>query len=138
MSTTIDQDFHAWAYEQAARVRAGEPLDVENVAEGLEDLAKDKEQQLTNRLAVLLQHLLKCEYQPDRITGLWQPTIKEQRRRIARLLAKNPSLRPKLSECIANAYQAAVIFASVETQIIEDDFASTCEYTEEEILGDAE
>src|ERR1700691_3121234 len=119
---THDTDFHAWALEQAQRLRAGEHIDVVNIAEELETLGRSEQQQLTNRLDVLLQHLLKCEYQPERRTPSWNATIKEQRRRIARLLVSNPSLNAKLSECILDGYTAAVTFASVETGILEEDF----------------
>ena len=84
--TKYETDFHQWAFEQAQRLRSGEPVDVENVAEELETLGRSEERELTNRLAVLLQHMLKCERQPERRNAGWDATIKEQRRRIARLL----------------------------------------------------
>jgi hypothetical protein len=86
------------------------------------------------RLAVLLQHLLKHERQPERRAPIWEASIKEQRRRIDRLLARNPSLERKLPECIDDAYATAVTFASVETGILEEDFPAECPYTLEFIL----
>jgi hypothetical protein len=53
---------------------------------------------------------------------------------VARLVHKNPSLKPKLLECVADAYPTAVTFASVETGIIEEDFPSECPYSVDEIL----
>jgi len=97
-------------------------------------LGRSEERELTNRLAVLLQHLLKREHQPDRRSTGWDATIKEQRRRIARLLGENPSLRPKLPECVQYAYATAATFASVETGILEEDFPGECPYTIREIL----
>jgi Domain of unknown function DUF29 len=135
MAAKYDTDFHAWTFEQAAKLRAGKPVDAENIAEELETLGRSEQQQLINRLAVLLQHMLKSEYQPERRTPGWDATIKEQRRRIAHLLDQNPSLRPKLPDCIADAYATAVTFASVETGIVEDDFPSECPYTPDEILA---
>jgi iron-sulfur cluster repair protein YtfE (RIC family) len=132
---TYDTDFHAWAFEQAENLRAGKPVDIANIAEELETLGRSEENQLTNRLAVLIQHLLKCEHQPDRRTASWDATIKEQRRRVARLLEQNPSLKAKLDECIRDAYGTAVTFASVETGILEEDFSPECEYTIDFILG---
>jgi hypothetical protein len=134
-SVTYDTDFHAWAYDQARRVRAGEPLDVENVAEQLEDLGKSQQQQLESRLIVLLAHMLKWEFQPRKRTRSWEGTIKEQRRRILRLLKLNPSLKHMLAQCVEEAYQTAVIVASTETRIVEDDFPDTCQYSEETILN---
>src|ERR1044072_3932267 len=108
-----DTDFHAWAFEQAPRLRVGEPVDVENIAEELETLGRGEERELTNRLAVLMQHLLKREFQPERRTRSWDATIVEQRRRVERLLKESPSLVPKMSAFIAEAYPTAVTFASV-------------------------
>src|SRR3954469_14394268 len=116
--TKYETDFHQWAFEQAQRLRSGEPVDVENVAEELERLGRSEERELTNRLAVLLQHMLKSEHQQERRSAGWDATIKEQHRRIARLLDENPSLNPKLPDCVRDGYATAVTFASVETGML--------------------
>lgn len=134
MATLYESDFYAWTFEQARKLRQGEPVDAANIAEELESLGRLQQQQLVNRLAVLIQHLLKCEHQPEKRTPSWNATIKEQRRRIHRLLRDNPSLQPKLQAAIDDAYATAVTFAAVETGILEDDFPRTCPYTAEEIL----
>ena len=135
MATLYESDYHAWAFEQARKLRAGEPVDAENIAEELETLGRSEEQQLTNRLAVLIQHLLKCEYQPERRTPSWDATIREQRRRVNRLLGDNPSLKPKLESCVRDAYATAVTFASVETGIVENDFPGECPFTPESLVN---
>src|SRR5215467_9881359 len=129
-------DFHAWAFEQAQKVRAGEAIDKENVAEELEDLGRSQQQQLENRLAVLLAHLLKWEFQPVKRCTNWMRTIREQRVRIRRLLAKMPSLKAHLPEAITDAYAIAVAFASAETMIVEEDFPSECPYSVDQILSE--
>jgi hypothetical protein len=134
MPASYEVDFHAWTFEQARKLRAGEPVDAENIAEELEDLGRSERRSLRNTLAVLLQHLLKLEFQPDKQTPGWKATIKEHRKRVNRILAENPSLKTILAETIADAYDTAVTFASVETGIIEEDFPSECPYTEGQIL----
>ncbi len=129
MAVLYDHDFHAWALDQAHRLRAGMPVDAENIAGELESLGRSERQQLTNRLAVLLQHMLKWEFQPDRRSPSWDATIREQRRRVGRLLQENPSLRTSLPEFIADAYQTAVTFAAVETGLLEEDFPAECPYS---------
>jgi hypothetical protein len=129
-----ETDFHAWAFEQARKLRAGEAIDVENVAEELEDLGRTERRHLRNHLAVLLQHMLKWEFQTDNQSASWAATIKVQRRRVNKLLAEMPSLKASLAETIGDAYESAVIFASAETMIIEEDFPAECPYTVEEIL----
>lgn len=135
MASQYETDFHAWTFEQARKLRHGEPVDAANIAEELESLGRSEEEQLTNRLAVLIQHLLKCEYQSDRRTPSWDATIKEQRQRLGRLMRKNPSLQSKLAECVADAYATAVTFASVEAGILEEDFPSECPYQLETVLN---
>lgn len=135
MAALYETDFHAWTFEQASRLRSGKPVDVEHIAEELETLGRSEEQQLTNRLAVLIQHMLKCEHQPEKHSPSWDATIKEQRRRVNRLLGINPSLRSKLQNAVDDAYATAVTFASAETSILEEDFPVDCPYTVEMLLG---
>ena len=93
-----DEDFCAWTEEQARLLRAGQfsQLDVENIAEEMEDLGRSIRRELRNRLAVLTMHLLKWQYQPGHRSRSWSITIREQRqtrttpanRRAARRVAK--------------------------------------------------
>ena len=131
-----DSDFYAWTWDQARKLRAGQTIDRELVAEELEDLGRKQQQQLETRLDLLLTHMLKCEFQPDKHTRSWDLTIKEQRRRIQRMLAQMPSLKAVLDESIQEAYAIAVLHASRETEMLEDDFSSECPWTSAEVLGE--
>jgi hypothetical protein len=62
------------------------------VAEEIESLGQSGQLQLSNRLTILLGHMLKWEFQPAQPKGGWEATIKEQRYRVDRLIEKNPSL----------------------------------------------
>ena len=137
-SDPYKMDAHAWAFEQARRLRAGEPIDVENIAEELEGLGRDWESTLESHLTVLLLHMLKRDFQPGRHTRSWDLTIKEQRRQVNRTLTKMPSLRRLLAETIADMYPIAVLQASRETRKLESDFPSKCPYSEDEILTERE
>ena len=66
VASLYDSDSHAWALEQARRVRNHEPIDTENVAEELEGLARSERSSLTRNLDILLMHMLKWDYQPER------------------------------------------------------------------------
>ena len=128
-------DYHAWALEQAEKLRKGEPIDTDNVAEELEDLGRSQRQQLVNRLAVLIAHVLKWEHQPLLRSKSWAGTIREQQKRIQRLLESMPSLQPLLAESIAEAYSIAVTFASTEMGVVEEDFPAECPYSVDELLA---
>lgn len=132
-------DFFGWTREQASLLRSGQlsQLDVEHLIEEIESMGRSERRQLTNRLELLLTHLLKWHHQADRrdIDGhSWIRTIREQRRRIPRLLRDNPSLRSLLGECIRDAYEDARFDASDETGLSVSVFPECCPYTPEEIL----
>jgi hypothetical protein len=132
MSNTLyERDFYAWANEQAALLRAGKfsSMDVENIAEEIESMGRAARNELTNRLAVLLMHLLKWELQSDRRGRSWVVTVHEQRRQVARIIKQNPSLRPQLAEIMADAYGDAVLAAQREADLPEDAFAAECPWT---------
>ena len=95
MPTKYETDVVAWAHEQAGLIRAGrfDLLDLENIAEEIEDVGKSEQRELASRMAVLLAHLLKWQYQPQRRSKTWQFTIATQRKDVAFLLNESPSLR---------------------------------------------
>ena len=82
---SYEGDFVAWLEDQAQRARRGETesLDLENIAEELEGMARSDRREIRNRLTVLLLHLLKHEFQPRRRSRGWRATISEQRQRVA-------------------------------------------------------
>ncbi len=134
---TCDQDFTLWTRQQADLLRQGQwnELDATNIAEELEDMGSSRERELESRLGVLLAHLLKWQYQPERRGKSWRSTIKEQRQRIARLLDKNPSLKAQLAETLTNSYSDAVLIAVRETPFDEEDFPAECPFSLEQTLN---
>jgi hypothetical protein len=76
-AASYDTDFHAWALRNAERLRDGrlDELDVEHSAEELESMVASERRELLNRLEVLLLHLLKHQYRPERRGKRWQLTI---------------------------------------------------------------
>ncbi len=137
MSNRIyEADFYAWSQQQAKFLRTGQldQLDLENLAEEVEALGRQERRELRDRLAVLVGHLLKWQYQPAKRSRSWQSTLKVQRQEVRRLIQENPSLKPYLSEALANAYDAAVDLAIQETGL--ERFPSDCPYLLEQILDE--
>jgi hypothetical protein len=131
------EDYHAWALKNAQLLREGrfEEIDIDNIAEELEDMGASKERELESRLGVLLAHLLKWVYQPERRSNSWLATIEEQRRRIERLVRKNPSLKPKIDDCFLDAYGDARLIASRETGLNKKIFPEESPFTLEQTLN---
>ena len=131
-----EQDFYAWAQQQAALARAGcpEALDLENLAEELEGMARSDRRAMERRLEVLLMHLLKWCYQPQRRSRSWSNTIRVQRIGLKKLLRDSPSLVPSLPDLLADAYSTARLEASTETGLDDSTFPETCPFTSEQSL----
>jgi ribosomal protein L29 len=139
MSASLyDHDFYAWANEQAALLRSGKlsAADIENIAEEIESMGKAERRELVSRLTVLLQHLLKWQFQPERRGASWEGTIRVQRRDIADHLDDNPSLKSKLPETISRAYGNAAILAPGETELSKTTFPQTCPWSFGQIMDE--
>ena len=139
MNTQYENDIVAWANEQAQLIRAGkfDQLDLEHLAEEIEDVGKSEKRELASRMAVLLAHLLKWQYQPERQTNSWQRTIKEQRRGISIALRETPSLKTSLNDPTwqEKAWTDAVSQAASETGLA--DFPDACQWQmHEQVLAD--
>jgi Domain of unknown function DUF29 len=133
-----ETDFCAWvvAQGQALRDRSWDDLDVENLIEEIEALARQQRQELRNRLAVLLGHLLKWEFQVSQRSNSWRATIRIQRREIVLLLKENPSLQPYRDEALGLAYPNGRDLAIVETNLPEVTFPVDCLYRWDELLDE--
>jgi Domain of unknown function DUF29 len=94
--TPYDKDVILWSEEQARLLRARRfsELDLEHLADEIEDVGRSEKRELANRMAVLLAHLIKWKSQPDSRTNSWRATINDQRRRIALAIKETPSLKP--------------------------------------------
>lgn len=133
--SSYEQDFYAWSQEQAdlLRGRRFEALDMDHLIEELESMGARERRELTNRLKVLLAHLLKWQYQAHLRSRSWAATIKEQRMSIEALLDDNPSLHASMDQQIAKAYRMARLLAVKETNLEECTFPETCPYALDEI-----
>lgn len=130
-----EADFYTWTQQQANLLKAGRfsDVDLDNIIEEIESMGRSEKRELESRLTVLLQHLLKWKYQPARRGKSWELTIKGQRVDFLKVLKENPGLKSKLSGCLIDAYQLAVIRASEETGLDEDVFPLNCPWSFEEI-----
>ena len=131
--TDYNQDVVLWANEQAALLRAGRfaELDIANIAEEIEDVGKAEQRELASRMAVLLMHLLKWAYQPEKRTRSWQLTISDQRCRVQRRLRRTPSLKALLAdpEWQDDMWIDATHDASKETGLPLEIFPRTCPWS---------
>jgi Domain of unknown function DUF29 len=131
-----DRDFVKWTARNAEllRERRFDQIDIEHVAEEIEDMGKERRSALRSQLLRLLLHLLKYEYQPQRRGTSWLKSIASARIRIEDLIAENPSLKRVIEDMVSEAYPKAVRLASIETKLPQSSFPATCTYPVAHIL----
>ena len=133
-----DQDFNVWAQETAAALRAGRwaAVDVEHVAEEIEDMAKRNKRELESRLTQILEHLLKLRLAKGLILdynrGGWEASILRQRGEIKSLLSESPSLGRLIDQQLIDAcYRRAAASVAAEYGV---EPPSQCPFHREDLL----
>ena len=137
MNTTLyEQDFYAWANQQASLLRAGRltDADIANIAEEIESMGRSEKRELVNRLAVLLLHLLKWQFQPGLRGNSRRLSVEEQRYRLENHLRDNPSLKAMLDTATDEAHRLALIEAERETGLARRTFPAVCPYGFEQAM----
>jgi hypothetical protein len=122
-TTNYDQDD-----EQARLIRDGrfDQLDLEHIADEIADVGRSERRELESRMAVLLAHLLKWQFQAERRGTSWQRTIREQRLQLRDKIGDVPSLAPLLADPAwgRRVWRDAVVLAINETGL--DVFPDEC------------
>ncbi|MBD2386852.1 DUF29 domain-containing protein [Cylindrospermum sp. FACHB-282] len=138
LQNLYEQDFCAWVEQTAELLRSQhwDAVDLENLIAEVVDLGKSQQRALQSALRLVLLHLLKWKYQPERRSHSWQVSITRERLNLDELLAESSSLRRFLSDAdwINATYQRARREAMVETGLSEDHFAIACPFSVDEIL----
>ena len=137
MSNSLyDRDFYAWANQQAALLRAGRltEADIENIAEEIESMGRSEKRELVSQLAILLQQLLKWQFQPGRRSASWRLSIENTRLQLDDHLNDNRSLKSQLDGAMQSAYRRAVNEAVAETGFPRTAFPAECPYSYEQAM----
>jgi Domain of unknown function DUF29 len=131
-----ERDFCLWIERQAEllRERRFDELDLANLVEEIEAIARRDKKAIKNNLVVLLTHLLKHEFQPEQRSSSWRGSIVEHRQRLRDDFEESPSLRPHAAEVFARAYADARERASAETGLPLRSFPRSSNYTLEQTL----
>ena len=100
LNTLYERDYYQWLRQTATLLKKKEftELDLGNLIEEIESLGKSEKRAVKSNLVVLILHLLKWRYQPEKRSRSWKSSIREHRRRIEYLLSDSPSLKNYLSE----------------------------------------
>jgi hypothetical protein len=121
LNQLYDRDFYAWivATSEILKNKDWEKVDLDNLIEEIEAMGRSEKAALESNLVIVLMHLLKYLYQPQKRSSSWINSIVEHRRRIDKALKTSPSLKSYLEEVFWSCYQDARVDAAAETGLAE-------------------
>jgi hypothetical protein len=132
-----ETDFNLWVQETVNLLRKGDfiDLDIENLAEEIEDIGNNRKDALESNLIRVLQHLLKWKYQPQKRTNSWKASITEHALRLNKSFKKSHSLKPYFDQVFDECYHDARLIASQETDIDLLLFSEVCPFNKNDVLN---
>lgn len=140
---SYETDFYAWTQQQAALLRRlvaqriNTDLDLEHLAEEIEDLGDQMLAVAEGLIVQILLHLLKLEFSPAEEPRLgWRGEIHAWRTTLRRRLRRAPSVvtRVDLVELYGDALEGALI-ALARDGIGRGQLPAACPYTLEQVIG---
>ncbi len=136
LADLYEADETAWLDAMVELIRQGAygELDYAHLEEYLSDMAARDRREIKSRLIVLIAHVLKWVYQPERRTISWRRTILVQGQELSDALGSG-ILREHATAVLADAYQKAVKRAMIETNLPLERFPTQCPYTVDQLLS---
>jgi hypothetical protein len=136
--SAYDTDFAAWVQAQVAALRARQwdALDVDHLAEEVEELRKTERRAVRSQLRLILSHLLKWVYRPGKRSDSWRSTVANGRILVQEDLEDSPNLGHEIDTLAAWAYPRARRDAAKETGIPLTTFPETCPWPLAQVLDE--
>lgn len=84
--TLYDTDYLQWIETTVEKLQSQDyaNVDWENLIEEISDMGRSERRSLKSNLIVILVHLLKWQFQPEKRSGSWEGSIIEHRRCVQR------------------------------------------------------
>ncbi len=137
-SESYERDYYAWAMKNAQLIRQGKlsEIDLNNIAEELEDVGKSERRALKSHIKNVILHLLKWRYQPNFRGASWRQSVRNGRIAIHEIVTESPSLNRDIAHIIESEYSSAQADAIDETGLSASVFPPTCPFSESQVSGD--
>ena len=131
------RDYYLWLSHTARLISEGKfsEVDVANLVEEIEDMGRSEQRAVESNLVIVLLHLLKYKYQPEKRTNSWKASIREHRQRLKRASRLSPSLIRYFDEVFPECYQDSCSLAADETGLPLDIFPIDSPFKPSEVLN---
>lgn len=139
LASLYERDIALWSEQTVELLRQGrfDELDVAHLIDEVGDLSKRERDRLISSIRLIMHHLLKWDYQPEKRSSSWTKTIQRERLNAQTYLEDTPSLRRFIdSTWMTKTYKIARRQAAIETDLPLKTFPEDCPYSWEKILSD--
>lgn len=140
MKNLYDTDFNLWINKTvtALKNKNMETIDWDNLIEEIEDMGRSQKNALESYLQRLIEHILKLQYWEEekvRCYRGWRSEVVNFRKRIKRILKKNPSLNNYLKEQYREIYQDAIAIMSQQFDIPDEEIITSEKLLQDDYFG---
>jgi hypothetical protein len=134
-----DEDFYAWTQQQAELLRRARPgdnrLDIELIAEEIEDLGKSELHAAQSLCEHIIEHLLKLEFSGlQEPAGHWRHEITEWRLQLERKLTRSIAAKLELGARYRSAIRLLRYFEADGPGLMSR-VPAECPYSLDQIVG---
>lgn len=133
-----EDDLTLWAFQQADLLRLGRfaEADIPNIVEELESMGKRDRFKLEAAYRLIISHLLKWQFQPERRSRSWRVTITRERIHARRFERSSPSLKADAENIVQDVYADAVSEAVADTELPRRTFPALCPYSLQQLQNE--
>ena len=96
-------------------------------------MGNEKRHSLRSSYRLIIAHLLKWQFQPERRARSWELTIARERINVEDREKDSKSLKNEAPQIVEEAYRSAVFLAAKETRLSRNEFPFDCPYTVEQL-----
>ncbi|HZG09462.1 MAG TPA: DUF29 domain-containing protein [Allosphingosinicella sp.] len=131
-----EEDYAAWVDHQVGLIKAGRwnEIDRDNLIDEVESLGLSVFKGFVSAIEVVLLHMLKWDFQPERRSRSWIASVDEHRLRAEQELEDSPSYKARIEEAVKRAYRVARLRAAGETDLPIKTFPAECPYDWAQIM----
>lgn len=142
MLSKYEEDFVKWCEDTIEYIKRHEwgKIDKDALIEELEGISKSECRAMLSYTVVILTHLLKIKYQPEKLSKSWINSIEYARINIQRIFKHSPKLKAEIAQTyneeISSLYKQAAIIFEEETKTSRKILPKVCPFSIGELLNE--
>ena len=132
-----EADYAAWLEHQVRLLKADRwsEVDKANLIDEVESLGRSEFKGFVSAFEIVIAHMVKWDFQPERRSNSWISSIIEHRERIKQELEDSPSYAARVGEAMHRAWRPARARASIETDLPLKQLPAELPYSFEDVMN---